>query len=290
VLHYNASVNLWYTNQQQKTYYQTQRATLSDTVIQTVDPSLPAVSVFMQKAYTDSVAAVMHALYRAQRSYRFTALTSTSPLSQTLQNSPLTQLRHADLVRASANILTAYWESMEAWGRDPQDFHGLVYALPDAEWQVLADTLATYVTIRAVTSDMAEAASPFDNKANVRLTKVRLFVPGAKTASGMLRVTLTHNGAETVVDTDDAPYSFFHSPVTRAFRYRLADGAFGPAVDGAVDGDIGDGKPADKEDVFALVGPFTTWSISLQGNNGLDLSEATGAYLKFDGKFFPFPS
>ncbi|CAN9474366.1 unnamed protein product [Alternaria alternata] len=290
VLHYNASLNLWYTNQKQKVYYQTQRDTLSDTVIKTIDPSLPAVTIFMEKAYTDSVATVMHALYRTQRSYRFTALTADSPLSKSLQGSPITQIRHADLVRANANILKAYWDAMDASGSEPQEFHGLVYPLPHAEWETVQDTMATYLNIPSVTSDLSESTSPFAKMANVRLTRVRLFVPGAKTASGMLRVALTHNGTETIVDTTDAPYSFFHSPISRTFKYRLTDGAFDSSVDGAVDGVIGVRKAAKTEDAFTLVGPFTTWYISLVGNDGLDLSQASSAYLKFDGSFFPFPS
>ena len=54
--------------------------------------------------------------------------------------------------------------------------------------------------IPPVTSDMTESADPFASKSNVRLTKVRLFVTGTKTAGGVLRTNLTHNGPETILE------------------------------------------------------------------------------------------
>ncbi|KAH7076911.1 hypothetical protein BKA63DRAFT_594508 [Paraphoma chrysanthemicola] len=99
---------------------------------------------------------------------------------------------------------------------------------------------------------MGESTSPFAKMVNVRLTQVRLFITGAKTASGMVRVALTHNCAETIVDTTDSPYSFFHSLITRTFKYRLADGAYDHLVDGAIDRVIGEWKLVKTEDTFTL--------------------------------------
>ncbi len=290
VLHYNACVNLWYTNQQRKAYYTDKRDSLSDTVIESIDPDLPALSVFVQKAYSDSVVAVMEALYLAQRSYRFAALTTDHPLSASLAGMPPSAMRHADLVRASSGILTAYMDAMNAWGRGPQEFRGTTWPLADAEWAALRSTSLAFVSIPPATADMSEAQHPFANRSNVRITTVRLFVTGAaQTANGFLSAKLTHNGAETIVDAANQQFQFYHNPLTREFRYRLAAGDFEPGVDGTVDGDMSDGgATADAKDRFALLGPFTTWSIDLDGNAGLDFSNATGAYLKFYGKFYPF--
>ncbi|KAK4194356.1 hypothetical protein QBC40DRAFT_319967 [Triangularia verruculosa] len=291
VLHYNACVNLWYTNQQHKAYYTDKRDSLSDTVIKTINPDLPAINIFVQKAYSDAVVAVMEALYHAQRSYRFTALTVASPLSASLQGGPPSAMRHADLVRASSGILKAYIDAMDAWGRGPQDFHGVAWPLDEAEWEAVRTAQGAFVTIPPATSGLSEAQHPFAGKSNVRVTAVRLFVTGgARTASGFLSAKLTHSGAETIVDAADRQFQFYHNPITREFRYRIAAGEFEPAVDGTVDGDIsGGGVTTDPKDLYALVGPYTTWSIDLGSNGGLDLSDATGAYLKFYGKFYSFP-
>jgi hypothetical protein len=291
VLHYNACVNLWYTNQQHKAYYTDKRDSLSDTVIKTINPDLPAINIFVQKAYSDAVVAVMEALYRAQRSYRFTALTIASPLSASLQGGPPSAMRHADLVRARSGILKAYMDAMDAWGRGPQDFHGVMWPLGDDEWGAMRTTQGAFVTIPPATPGLSEAQHPFAGKSNVRVTAVRLFVTGgARTASGFLSAKLTHSGAETIVDAAGRQFQFYHNPITREFRYRIAAGEFEPAVDGTVEGDIsGGGVTTDARDRYALVGPFTTWSIDLGSNGGLDLSDATGAYLKFYGKFYSFP-
>ena len=45
-------------------------------------------------------------------------------------------------------MLKAYSDAMDAWARDPQDFHGLVYPLAAAEWTVLAATQSTFVPSR----------------------------------------------------------------------------------------------------------------------------------------------
>ncbi|SPQ24218.1 86fc226c-4f23-4399-a286-19e6df500079 [Thermothielavioides terrestris] len=288
VLHYNACVNLWYTNQQHEAYYTHKRDSLSDTVIKTIDPNLPAIHIFVQKAYSDSVAAVMEALYRAQRSYRFAALTFDSPLSAALGGAPSGAIRHADLDRASKGILNAYFHALDAWGRAPQDFHGVTWPLSEDEWAALQTTQGAYVVIPPATAGQSEAQHPFAGKCNVRVTRARLFVTGAaRTASGFLSARLMHSGAETVVDAANAQFQFYHNPITREFRYRIAAGEFEPDVDTTVDGDMSEGGES-KDDSFALVGPFTTWSIDLASNGGLDLSEATGAYFKFYGKCYPF--
>lgn len=138
---------------------------------------------------------------------------------------------------------------------------------------------------------MSESQHPFATRSNVRVTAVRLFFTGAAhTANGFLSAKLTHNGAETIVDAANQQFQFYHNPITREFRYRFAAGDFEPAVDGTVDGDMSDGgATTDARDRYALLGPFTTWSVDLRNNAGLDLSNATGAYLKFYGKFYSFP-
>lgn len=120
-------------------YYTHKRDSLSDKV-KSIDPDIPALSIFVQKAYSDSVVAVMEALCLAQRSYRFAALTTDHPLSASLAGLPPSAMRHADLVRASSGILTAYMDAMNAWGRGPQEFRVTMWPLADAEWVALRKT------------------------------------------------------------------------------------------------------------------------------------------------------
>ena len=119
---------------------------------------------------------------------------------------------------------------------------------------------------------------------DVRLTRVRCFLPGAKTADGLLHITLTHMGDEALVDPRKKQMEFSHSTIPVDFKYQLRSGRYDVA--GTRDGIIG--KLKDREQ-YSLVGPFTTWQIVInkEYNPGLDLSGVFDAYMEFEGAYRP---
>ena len=100
------------------------------------------------------------------------------------------------------------------------------------------------------------AASPFAGKADMRLTKVRLFIMGACTKNSMLTAILIHAGPETLVDIGGIVFPFYYIFITRFFFYRLSDKAFGNNIKGAIDGDISNRSLGNVVDMFALIGLF----------------------------------
>ena len=129
--------------------------------------------------------------------------------------------------------------------------------------------------------DIPPTDNAFKDKADIRLTKVRFFAPGAKTDTNRLEAKITHSGKETIANNRLKRFKFSHDPIKVTFRYNMetmkAEG------DDTVDGNIS--WPAEND--FALPGPFTQWKIEIRDtvNKNLDLSDVSSAYLEFDYQF-----
>ncbi|KAK5100666.1 hypothetical protein LTR70_001434 [Exophiala xenobiotica] len=269
------------------------RFLLSETVLQTLDPAPPALAIHAQKTYVDSMASTIYALYQTQRAYRYQSLSTDNPLSDSLSDRPLPALTHADLDFARTHILDRYHAGLEAHRRRPQTFPALHYPLSSSDITTLRKQGGAFINIPAANGSTPESKNPFFRKSDVRLSKVRLFLPGIATKSGFLLASLTHQGSETFVDENDASFTFYHKPITVDFKYRTSDLKYGEDVPNTIEGEIGlsikDATVEDHENGFANVGPFTMWHASIKGNEGLDWTACKGGYLEFEGHFMPFP-
>jgi hypothetical protein len=136
------------------------------------------------------------------------------------------------------------------------------------------------------------AESPFSGYADVRITKVRPWVFGARLTSKTpakhtLRVDLTHTGRETIVSPDDSVTVITHDPVYLAFEYAL-DRPDDPAAI-QTDGEL---FATETHTPGTLVGPFTRWRVAISdryNDASLDTSGIDKVVLEFFFHQRPYP-
>jgi hypothetical protein len=102
--------------------------------------------------------------------------------------------------------------------------------------------------------------SPFYGMADVRITRVWVWVEGARTSDNELTVLLTQLGQETIVNLQNQALEFVHSEVGTRLVYDINTKVVRSG------GDIR--LPESK---YAAVGPFGTWVVKVltRDNRGL---------------------
>ncbi|GBF64874.1 hypothetical protein TMEN_7590 [Trichophyton mentagrophytes] len=119
--------------------------------------------------------------------------------------------------------------------------------------------------------------NPFGSMVDIRLTKVRFYLDGAKSDSHFLDLTLKHQDKEKILNKQDERFDFVHDPIITKFRYNIDNPrVMGP---GTTDGDVG----SVGEDRYARVEPFTQWTfqVTTDNNPGLNLGKVRKAYFMF---------
>ncbi|EGE08771.1 hypothetical protein TEQG_08817 [Trichophyton equinum CBS 127.97] len=119
--------------------------------------------------------------------------------------------------------------------------------------------------------------NPFGSMVDIRLTKVRFYLDGAKSDSHFLDLTLKHQGKEKILNKQGERFDFVHDPIITKFRYNIDNPrVMGP---GTTDGDVG----SVGEDRYARVEPFTQWTfqVTTDNNPGLNLGKVRKAYFMF---------
>jgi hypothetical protein len=158
------------------------------------------------------------------------------------------------------------------------------------------------------------AENPFNGKADVRLTKVRVWLPGMKTTNGKHQLTFEHVGREVLSRRDGRLYPdaradqpaqgerpmVVHAPVAVPLVYGssgmaldLEKPAFTPGsldVSGSEDGDLGYSVEAvlglpGSDTGYAAIGPFAIWRLTVrtEDNPGRDLSGLQAVVIEFHG-------
>lgn len=167
---------------------------------------------------------------------------------------------------------TLYKEKM---GQPPQLYTEATFHLDKDDVEDIQDSGKEGIVLLI---DIPLTDNALKDKADIRLTKVRFFAPGAKTNSKRLEAKVTHSGKEIIANNRLKRFEFTHDPIKVIFRYNMetmkAEG------NDTVDGNIS--WPA--ENNFASPGPFTQWKIEIQDtvNKNLDLSGVSSAYLKIE--------
>ncbi|OTB13542.1 hypothetical protein K445DRAFT_64581 [Daldinia sp. EC12] len=250
--------------------------------IEDIDPDLPGLALFVEQAFFDSAAQVLKVLYRAERALAFWTLAAPVDNLSTLRQGGFIRSNHgtnslySSFVSAKNNIITAYADAIENSMNHSQKFGDSVPIKVYLSHDDLEDLqTGVYVTLPAARSTTQKTDNPFADCADVRLSRVRFYVKGAKTSDDMLDVSLEHMGNETVIDVNDGVHVFIHNPLHFKFQYNLDTGAI------QTDGDMA--SLVNKE--LALPGPFAQWKITVNDsyNNDLDMSEVTDAWFEFSG-------
>jgi hypothetical protein len=180
----------------------------------------------------------------------------------------------------------------------PDQFESLNIGIP-AEFELHPKTL--FKRTDAATTPML----PFHGKADVRLTQVRVFLPGLPCADPPLTVKITHGGREYVQNPNTEILAFQHKPRGFTFAYTpppdstpLLNEEYGWVTSkaltagGSEDGSLGLAveKTALSDCGYTPLGPFTKWTIDVPGedNPGLDRSKIERIVLDFHGYHHEF--
>lgn len=248
-------------------------------------PFLPEVVTFMSHAYHQARTELIRSLYLTSRAQQFWAVAPYDGLRALIGLDDPSQINSSTLATAQYQLLANFENAITNQGQVSESFSPLQIVIDDSNTlMAFRDDPQLLIPISPVMADTpASPSQPFAGLANVRLTTVRVYVEGASTANGALRVSIMHGGYETIVSPDNVAMSFIHKPLSVTFQYALA------APNGiAIDGTIGD---TTADDNFALIGPFTTWSVKVDPllNAGLDLSQVSRITIEFGGTFSSFP-
>jgi hypothetical protein len=278
------------------------------------NPALAPLVAFMARLYHDARAQAIHMIYMASRSFAFWSLKpNTSAFTDFVGLTDPTGINCETLHAAMQNIVDSLGDAIEKFKTGPQKFPadsqqsptsggtqvkptGVAFKLTDDQNPGIFATLKTpnanhlhqvSFSVPPALKHTPETDSPFYDKANVRLSKVRAWVYGATTDNHILNVDITHSGSETIVDPLDAANSFTHEPVTKTFRF---DHSISPAYKSEaikVDGDF-EYKARDND--YAQPGPFTLWTITIDPafNTGLNMTGVNEITLEFFGNSYPF--
>ncbi|KAF7935251.1 uncharacterized protein EAE97_008158 [Botrytis byssoidea] len=242
----------------------------------------PTMTVAMKKIYVAELQKIQGWLYKAQRAYNFEALNSTNVLGQFFCSVDMSQYTYGLVKAAHQSLFQAYNEYLDEYTGSRQPFFSLQYILGEDDVRSIKfdSQDSALLHLRIAPPDPEDTNSPFSNMVDIRLTRVRLFLPNVTTDDGKLQVSLTHLGDETLVDTKNTQITFSHKTYPVNFIYDIATSK--PTIDGVV-GNVDDPK------WYALPGPFATWEINIPKNcnPGLVLTEIEKPYLEFDGVYRP---
>ncbi|KAK6544734.1 hypothetical protein TWF694_001419 [Orbilia ellipsospora] len=299
VVEFNAVLQLVIEAQNQKKSNEDQKIALAKTGGEAVDPTLPSVTYWMRKARDNLRLDIMELLNCQSRSICYWGLAPNIPFRnpgllpgyQLLKNSELT------LEKLFDDVWKNYASFMKSTWPDETDRNELGKIV-----ELTAEQLAqlkqpdsnqrhtTYVTL-------APDTPGFEGMANVRLTQVRVWLPGAMVKLDAVErqpitTNITHLGKEIMVPPIGETMLFDHDAVDIDFTYESkglvtkmdikSNAAMGRQ---SIDSDYRGGDSPPTEDSFAPIGPFTTWRIVLDAarNPGLDLSRVSQGFMEFSG-------
>ena len=301
VMRYNDSVELWTKKQTDIAYYKAKLDSLAEKTLtlKAFDPTLPAVTAYMQTTYIESVSMVLETLYLTQRAYQFLTLDVYDAIGSALKDNPLSSVSYKDCVNVRSKILIGLSKAKEEAGRYAQPFDDVTFRVPEIAVESLRQSNSCTFVIPPSNRHTRKAGSPFFGKSNIRLSKVRFYLEGVQKLSANppdllsaigedVQVSITHTGEEQIYSPKNIRHSFVHAPISQQFKYQIGGTVGATVVPQKIitDGDIGTRPEGD----FALVGPLTAWKVEVreQLNEQLSFKNVTGAWMEFEGWFHEF--
>ncbi len=328
-----------------------QQSAVQGAIADNAKPGLPAMATFVSGLYERSKAVCVSDFYDAYRAYAFWALQPYSGFYDKIGRTPgainFDQLSAAqselknDVLKAlgnnyrTPNHFPASEENESSIGRvvvltkkTHPDFFADLRSSREAEFELEPATKSSVVPKSSFAPTdaawcyerpefTAAARNPFAGMADVRLTKVRVWLVG-KANTLDHKVILTHLGSEQFRTPDDKPYPervdpaekdqdertpeyIFHEPVSIPFnynakglRYDERTSAFTPGqlfhgVVGSQDGDLGFPKSGISDlpaaGKYAPIGPFGRWRVEVPENlnPSLKLADLHAVVIDFHG-------
>lgn len=290
VIHYNTLITVYLESRNKRNTFKATKATLGMEEAKLLNSGIPAMTATVTSSYLSYTSQVMELLYDTQRALEFLSLTSGSMDLGSIQSAGFpSHGLGAALKMAKTNIIMELTNATENLSNGRQAYgtaaglEGEAIRVYLSSWQLQAlkmklskNSPEHFTTISVPYADLQSSIddNPFAGNADVRVSNVRVYLEGAKTADNILRLTIQHMGDENMVTVYNEKRHFTHNRLVFAFEYNLKTGAV--LVDKFVDGENSE---------YALPGPFATWRIGVStlSNKQLDLSGVTKAWFEFSG-------
>jgi hypothetical protein len=162
------------------------------------------------------------------------------------------------------------------------------------EFAELRKTGVATFTVPPPAVDSTVADNPFAPYHNVRVTRVRAWIPGVKTGDGKVLVNLTHKGPELIRALDKSLVPFVHKDVSFPFTYNWEnvrwDNKNHEVANVAEvllsETDLRVKIEGDETEYLEMIGPFAEWEIAVTDVNNkepVDRSQIETIYLDFHG-------
>lgn len=289
VIHYNNVVSVFLQTKAKLDLYIHDQHALNTQEAQLHNSPIPGLASIIKSSYLDYTSKVLELLYDTQRALTFWTLDSGSVQIGSLRDDGFpSKGLGATLKSLRGALIKDFMDQMNGFGIGRSPF-GItagsggkpkVNELDSVQLDLLklpprrADQeFFTTIDVDHATKDTSINQNVFAGNADVRISCVRVFLDGAKTADGILKFTLHHLGDETMVTVEDQARRFTHDRLTFPYEYDTKTKIV--TRDGRLDLD-----PS-----YALPGPFATWRIGLSpvDNMNLDLSNVTGGRIEFSG-------
>jgi hypothetical protein len=276
----------------------------------TAQPNLPAETAFVTALYNRSRERCIEYCYLASRAYRFWTLQPDNELASVLKlGSPneinfqlLSGVVEALYQKRTEQIWTSLSKTVQDFPPKEADYKGTgicVVANSRTHRQAIADLKKNGVasfTIAAPTQNSTVSENPFSLHANVRISRVRIWVMGVNTTDRMCRVRARHKGYEVVRAVNKALVPFSHEPVDLVFVYdwtkvlwnmqgEYVENPEPALLHASTDGDLTYKGDYAGSRYLPLIGPFAEWEITVsdKDNKGLDRSKITAICFDFHG-------
>ena len=292
IVYYNAMVTMIIKNHNIIQESKNKIVILNEQNLKDYQPDLPAFTSLMTSLYSDAQSQVMSNLYLTERAFQFWSLNDDKPVANLLNGKKLVGINKSVLESAQSAILDSYGKAVENYRSDAQVFptndnvEGVIWNLDESNINTLkkvafGNVHSVFFSIPVATSSSVITDNHFASYANVRLRKARVWLEGVTTSNDKIVLTITHNGNETICNQKNEQFDFKHNSKKVRFEYNLKTKEL------IEDADIG---YIDKKENYALVGPFTWWTITIrpQDNMNLDLSKLTKVSIDFHGTNYTF--
>ena len=248
------------------------------------EAGLPAQVNFMKSVYRQAKANFVESLYMSVRAAAFWSLDKDEDMKAVfgdIQPGPINTLTAHHLAN---NALDKISDAHEAFGSDPESFSSLTVTLNEnthpSTFAALKGGTQSYLLchLPAVGPETPGTESVFHGLADVRVSTVRAWLPGASTGDGEVQVRIRQAGRETIVSPAGEPFTASHAGKSVVFRYKSNK-------IGQEDAVIIDGLITKNDSSFTPIGPFADWVIAIapEDNKNLDLSELSEIKLEFKG-------
>ncbi len=292
IITYNATVALMRKNRQKIVGARARIEKLNDQELENLKPNLPDMVSFMSALYYSARFQVMATLDLMGRAFRLWALSNKNPLTQAYEGKTPREISHTVLLAARNAVLSSARSAVENFGTNHSRFpvhadqQGIIHQLPKSQVDLFKETKQLMVHLPVATNTTGRDESEFSGMANVRVSKVRVWLDGVKTDNDELRLEITHTGEEHIADKMGEVFRFVHEPVKKMLSYTISSKVPNEEADFCVEQQTSFGDLA----LYAALSPFTTWHIEVKEhqNKNLDLSGVTDIQLEFHGTNYAF--